>query len=190
MNMFNDINTFKLFVLVVFPGITSIMLYGLLRPRKVNWAQVPLEAAFYGFLTFTLFLPIFKHVPDYLANILYYLVFPSALTIFFYWLSGRDIFSRFFLTQSQTAWDHYFSKKHPRFVIATLKNGEKVGGYYGGDSAASCYPHGKDLYLKWTYKIDDQGNPIEAQPDTDGILISGDAYEYIEFKKSEGDTHE
>ncbi|MGL1861578.1 MAG: DUF6338 family protein [Pseudodesulfovibrio sp.] len=185
MNIFESVDTFQRFVLIVVPGITAIIFYGLLRPRKIDWSQVPLEATFYGFLTFVLFNPIFEKYSGYLANIVYFFIAPVALSLCFYRISRTNLFNRFFLTQSQTAWDHCFSKKHRRFVIATLKDGGKIGGYYGGDSAASCYPHDKEIYLRWTYKIDSEGNPIEMQPDTDGILIGKDAYDYIEFKTSE-----
>lgn len=46
------------------------------------------------------------------------------------------------------SWDYFFGKGLPCWVIATLKSGRVIGGYYGTDSFASSFPAEEDLYLE------------------------------------------
>ena|ERR1700735_2498584 len=46
------------------------------------------------------------------------------------------------------AWDYFFRRRIPCWVVATLKTGRVIGGFYGQKSFASSYPAEEDLYLE------------------------------------------
>src|ERR1051325_10895554 len=44
------------------------------------------------------------------------------------------------------AWDYFFGKGAPCWIVITLKSGRVMGGYYGTESFASSFPNEEDLY--------------------------------------------
>ncbi len=178
--IFESIATFQLAVLILIPGITSILTYNLLNPRKVEWASLPLEAIFYGFLNYVLWGWTEKW-DCYLVPIFYFFVAPSLLSCLFLWLRGRKVVKKYIHESSSSSWDYFFAQKEDCLVVATLKNGEKVGGYFGGKSHASAFPNNDQLYIQWTYLIDEDGNMGDVIEQTKGVLINKDEYSYLEF---------
>lgn len=89
-----------------------------------------------------------------------------------------------------TVWDSVFSySKLPEnddgyFVIVYLKEGTKVGGFYGGTSSASCYPYDNQIFLQKGYTVTDNGlgDPIKGSA---GILVCSDDIARIEFYNPE-----
>lgn len=85
-----------------------------------------------------------------------------------------------------TAWDYWFSKSEPFWVIVTLTNGDKIYGKYGRESYAASYVSGHDLYLESIYSIETMKNSNlkwnEVAGDK-GILILGDTIKCIEFRE-------
>ena len=79
-----------------------------------------------------------------------------------------------------TAWDYFFSKQEPCFVIVTLLDGKILQGWYGGDSFASSSPEERDIYLELNFNEN-------WEPDKEGlgVYIQKDQIKYIEFKKGE-----
>jgi len=55
-----------------------------------------------------------------------------------------------------TAWDALFDRRMATFVRVTFKDGVRVLGYYGPNSAVSYSKEGPDLFLEQTYVPDDQ----------------------------------
>jgi hypothetical protein len=64
-----------------------------------------------------------------------------------------------------------------------LKNGRKVGGWFGGKSFASSYPNTPELYLEEAYHINADGGFDEPFQKSDGILITESEISTIEFFK-------
>jgi hypothetical protein len=87
-----------------------------------------------------------------------------------------------------TAWDYYFSRTAPVWVLATLKDGSHVAGFFGRSSFASSDPRERDLYLEKIFKIVENG-PWETIPRNRGILISGNQIASIEFWETEEEAH-
>ena len=86
-----------------------------------------------------------------------------------------------------TGWDYFFRKRLGVHVRATLKSGEKVFGYYGGESFAAYSKDGRDLYLETQYDEEDGwfGQPAA---NTRGIWVNTQEAVSIEFY-SPGDAN-
>ena len=79
------------------------------------------------------------------------------------------------------AWDYYFGRGVPCWILFRLKNGKSIGGFYGPNSFASSYPHGRDIYVEQTWVVDETGHFVAAVPDSAGALVSFDECELVEF---------
>ena len=55
------------------------------------------------------------------------------------------------------AWDYFFRRGIPCWVLATLKDGRVVAGLYGPNSFASSFPSAEDLYLERLCKLTPEG---------------------------------
>lgn len=80
-----------------------------------------------------------------------------------------------------TAWDYFFDKREIAFVLIHLKNGKKIGGYYGANSYATSFPRDGDIYLEASIKVKDNGEFEEVIENTKGLLIRKEEYQMIEF---------
>lgn len=87
-----------------------------------------------------------------------------------------------------TAWDYYFRKRQPCFVIARLKDGKALAGYWGRDSYATSFPNDGELYLQAVYRLNSDGTFGEPIADTRGALIRRDSYVVLEFFEVPSDT--
>lgn len=81
------------------------------------------------------------------------------------------------------AWDYYFSKQEPSFIIITLFDNSKLYGYYGINSYTSSLLDDGDIYVElgYTYK----NKKWELDKSTKGFYVSKKNIKYIEFKKGE-----
>lgn len=80
-----------------------------------------------------------------------------------------------------TAWDCYFRKGNSCWVLATLKNGELVGGLYGPKSAASSFPASQDIYLEKLCKLSESGEMRSWVEHSAGAIIQMDNVDLLEF---------
>ena len=53
-----------------------------------------------------------------------------------------------------TAWDYYFDKRNPSWVLVHLKDGTLIGGLFGDDSYATSFPTDGDIYLEKVAKAE------------------------------------
>lgn len=80
------------------------------------------------------------------------------------------------------AWDELFSRREAAYLIATLKNGDRVGGYFGPRSFASSYPNPEDLYLEVVVPLDDDGNFAGSSDEhSAGVWIAGSEIRALEL---------
>lgn len=73
----------------------------------------------------------------------------------------------------ETGWDFYFRQRRPALVIATLRDGAKVGGFFGDMSFATYSVDGRDLFLEQRWSLDEGGwfdGPVEGD---DGVWVAG-----------------
>lgn len=101
---------------------------------------------------------------------------------FMYRLAQRLNFN--IIDPTPTAWDYWFHKTEPSFVVVTLKDGSQVHGWFGVNSFASSDPNERDLFIEKIYQKLDDGS-MESAPENYGIYISKDMIRQIEFIKYE-----
>lgn len=80
-----------------------------------------------------------------------------------------------------TAWDYALQQETRFFVRIRLKNGERVGGYYGERSYASSYPEPHEIFLESAWRLDDDGTFIEPIEGSRGLLVSQSEVEVLEL---------
>ena len=66
-------------------------------------------------------------------------------------------------------------------MIVHLKDGDKLGGYYGKGSYASAFPNEGDLYVSKLFYLDENDKFGDIVPETKGLLIRESEYRYIEL---------
>jgi len=79
------------------------------------------------------------------------------------------------------AWDYFFSRGRPCWVVATLKTGRTIAGYYGNNSFASSFPAEEDLYLEKLCTLTPEGLIVDIHPQSAGGIIKFDVIETLEF---------
>jgi hypothetical protein len=182
-----------LFVVFIFPGLISIHIYRLHLPaRDIDWKNVITEALFYSCLNFALCLPILVplHAGGLAASNPYLyvgllmvvlLVTPVVFTSALCWaLRSRRLMARLQLPYP-TAWDYFFDARKPAFVLIQLKNGCRIGGFYGPKSYATSFPREGDIYLEAVFEVDEHGRFGDMIDNSAGVLVRKDEYELVEF---------
>lgn len=87
-----------------------------------------------------------------------------------------------------TAWDWYFVKGVPCWVVVTLKNGSRVAGFFGTSSFAGDDPNERDLYLEAQFRLAGKGR-WKPVANSAGVLIKADQIALLDFRKI-GDTRD
>ena len=80
-----------------------------------------------------------------------------------------------------TAWDYYFGKREPCYVLITLEDGHRVGGLWHEKSFASSDPDERDIYLEITWQVNSRGEFDKPIQGTKGILVPGSRIRQVEF---------
>ncbi|MBU4252793.1 MAG: hypothetical protein KKC39_06820 [Candidatus Omnitrophica bacterium] len=188
-----NINNMLLFILLVFPGLISMHIYRLLMPAKdIDWQNATIEALFYSSINFGLCLPVLilmnrgNFINDYpfwysFFLVIIILVIPIILPCLWLRILKNNKFTKHLQLPYPTSWDYFFDKRIPVFVLIHLKNGKKIGGYFGSCSYATSFPREGDLYLEKVISVDEKGEFKEIIKDTYGLLIRKDDYELVEF---------
>ncbi len=198
-----DIDKLSLFLVFFAPGFISIKVYGLMVPSdKKDWNQVLLDGISYSSINFALtsWLIALISKPEFRKDyaVWYYvllLVVLFVLPVIWPILLRLLLNSRFLLgrtlTEHPTAWDGYFSKAEPCWVLIHLKNGALIGGLFAEGSVASAFPSDHDICLSEVWRVDEIGRFREKIPQTGGMWIGKDAFDYLEFFKirPEVDVH-
>jgi hypothetical protein len=81
------------------------------------------------------------------------------------------------------SWDYHFAKEEPYWILITLKNGNRTGGFFGAHSFASSFPAEEDLYIEELWVIDDEGRFKQQIENSGGCLIRRNDINLIEFFK-------
>lgn len=188
-----DIDTFRLFLLFVFPGAISIHVYKLLMPSKrVEWQTILLEGLFYSGVNFALLLPLisFIHTDGFPSKhpiwyqvllIMVILLAPIIWPILYRKILRSEKLMAGLNLPIPTAWDFFFDRREEVFVLIHLLNGNLIGGFYGEGSYATSFPYEGDIYLKSVYEVDENGKFGAPIQESMGLLIRKDQYSYIEF---------
>jgi hypothetical protein len=111
---------------------------------------------------------------------------------------GRRVRDRFGLLHPiPKAWDYFFSRRIPCWIVATLKDGRIFAGLYGEQSFASSFPAEEDLYLEKLCSLSPEGKIVEVAQYSLGGIIRIENVATLEFFESAspeiqkpGETHE
>ena len=90
-----------------------------------------------------------------------------------------------------TAWDWKFGYMTEQWVLVTLKDGTRFAGFCGEESFMSSDPGERDIYIQWTYDIDENNN--WSSRGENGVLIAAGEFQTIEFwpyKPQENDNEQ
>ncbi|EPY8429033.1 DUF6338 family protein, partial [Citrobacter youngae] len=159
-----------LFVLFIMPGFISMRVYRLFHPSAdSDTSKVLIDVVSYSCINFSLLL-----IPIYLIEknnifishpVLYYLfylfvliIIPVLLPIILLKIRSCEKVKRVLPHPIGRSWDYFFSTRQCCWVLVTLKNGKKYGGYYGSESFASNSPEPEQIYLEKHWALDDDGD--------------------------------
>jgi hypothetical protein len=195
MGFLEDNNAIGLFIVIVAPGFISLKIWRLIHPsRYVSFADSLYEAVFYGvfnyFIIVTWFPPLMAGVHTTLGIIAYVIslvIVPVLLPFAWKGILNRKIVKNITINPIPRAWDNFFIRKIPCFMLIHLKAGQIIGGLYAFESAASSYPEAEDLYLQEVWEIDNNSKFIKPIEGTMGLLVNYNTVDYIELFKVEGE---
>ena len=188
-----DLESYTLFLVLVVPGLITMHVYRLLfAAREIDWKGGLVQALFYSSLNLAVSLPILVpiHRHNFLEEHPYWyvawlmvvlLVLPVAWPFLYQVLLRWQWLASKIQLPYPTAWDYFFGRREPVFVLVQLRNGTRLGGYYGLRSYATSFPTDGDIYLETVYHVDEDGKFKESIEGSSGVLIRKDQYELIEF---------
>jgi uncharacterized protein DUF6338 len=104
------------------------------------------------------------------------------------WCLSQLAASDVILKQARNGWDEAFLRREPLFVIVHLKDGRRIGGYYGYQSFAGVHPASGHLYLETLWTLDADGRFVAPVPDSRGIVLRPDDYHFVELLRVPEET--
>lgn len=196
---------FLLFLAFVAPGFFAMQVYSLWYPsQKKEWGTSLVETVCYSLLIYTLWSRwLIRHAreggivndhgqlhagalfqqPDLLFEAMLWigLATPVVLASVLYLLRCHVLPKLVRMDHpTRTAWDYAFSKNRCAFVVCTLKDGQQIGGLYGGRSYATSFPVDQELFIERVCLIKD-GKPVEWVPGSRGMVIKTAECRTVEF---------
>jgi hypothetical protein len=90
------------------------------------------------------------------------------------------------MNQSRNSWDAAFQRREPLFVIVHLKDGRRIGGYFGERSFAGLYPSSSHLYLEQLWSLNPEGRFDKPIPGSRGLILRPDDYHLVELLSANG----
>ena len=156
-----------LFIVFVFPGLVSMTVYRLVLPAApIEWASSLIQGLFYSIVNFAVCSPVLvafdllRHDHPAYASLLLPLVLlvgPIAWPLILVRLLQTSWVVARIQLPFPTAWDFFFHQRIPCFVLITLKDGVKIGGFFASGSYAASFPNHGDIYVQYVYKVDVDG---------------------------------
>jgi hypothetical protein len=182
-------NNFGLFILIIAPGFLSLKMWRLIHPsRHITFADSLYEAIFYGIINYFVIalwlIPLMKQLGmifKIFAYIFSFVATPLMLPKLLKWILSLPSIQKNIINPIPKAWDIFFSKRKPCFMLIHLKNAQVIGGLYAYSSAASSYPEKEDLYLQEIWQLDEEGKFLKPIDGTMGLLVNYDTVDYIEL---------
>lgn len=175
------------------PGFISLKLHRFLERRPATAAEALIDVVGFSLLNaVVLFWPIYLNgtlladkQPYWRAIVanaaLVCIVGPVAWPLVLRLVERYAIRGGLLLGEQKTAFDAYFSTNEPCWVIVHLKDGSRIGGYFGGDSYASAHPHSGDFYLQELWNLDEEGVFSGPISNSKGAIFHRSDYVWLEF---------
>lgn len=180
-----EVDKLVLFIAFVVPGFISLKTYALLQPTQVrDTSQQLVDAVAYSSINYALLIgPIYAvellglrdthpilYVFFYVAVLL---LAPICWAVGFLWLRKTRLLQRSVVHPTGKPWDFVFEQRLCYWVVATLNDGRRIGGYYGPESFASNNPEPEQIYLQESWVLNDAGGFERVRVNTAGIIILG-----------------
>jgi len=185
---------FAALVALFLPGFVSLKVDRLIQPGKQHTgadfivdalAYSLLNAAVFGWAIWLASQELQSQATNYplvwALGVLVCVVGPAAWPPLFRAIQRFGSSLGWLLAPHRVAWDKYFSRYEPCWVIVHLKNGKLIGGYFGPTSYASVEPDSGHLYLDELWKLDRNGKFIAAIAESKGAVFRPGDYDWIEF---------
>lgn len=190
----------KFFLIVFLPGIVCVKVHDLFHPSdRKSLSEASIEAAVCGLLNLGFWFWSLKVVLSegfhtnhpglaVLFGIGAGIITPAALAVLWHktrtsiWVARQ--LKRIGLAldyPTKNGWDRYFSRGEFCFVRCHLKDGSRVGGYYGDKSYAATFPQPADVYIEKTWLLDDSGEFVREMEGTAGMVVRAADCHFIEF---------
>lgn len=186
------------FLLVLFfivPGFISMRVYALLRPTESG----PLKENIYEAVTFSVInyvlmewsVPLARKygaaadgtIPRLLLLSAAFVIVPALLPILLNFVLGKLEHRGYVLRRAKSAWDNFFLRRQSCWIIVHLKDGRRMGGYFGRKSFASLYPSSGHLYVEELWSLGPNGE-FEAPIDrSEGLILRPGDYHLVEVFK-------
>ena len=182
----------------VVPGFVAMKAYSLFNPSKrLDWSSAAVEVFCYGSINLAICWPALAWVAGMRAELLsspwfgavcliVLLVSPVLLAVLASRLRRTDWVKRRVTHPLPTAWDYFFEKRQPCWILFTLKNGARFGGFLGKNSFASSYPEPPDLYVEDLWRVDEHGKFGERVEGNLGMFVRYDDCSQMELFAVEG----
>jgi len=185
----------KITLVIVFaiPGFLILKTYALLSSSgNKDTSQQILDAVAYSCINYAILaFPIIlieqsnlRHSSPYCYFAIwavFLLLVPIAITLA-YWRFRKSKFAQgAFPHPVGRPWDFVFSQKKPYWAVVTLKNGRKVGGWYGEKSFASSSPSSPEIFLEDAWLLNSDEGFERPRTMTAGILITESEISTVEF---------
>jgi hypothetical protein len=188
--------TLLFFTFFVVPGFVTISVYDLFVPAEQrSFNDQIVEVVAYSLFIVSLwsvpFLLLLNNREELDAWLYYALLFtlviaiivisPALLGYGFYRLRISERVQRRLQHPSPTPWDYFFEQGRVIWVRFHMKEGDKLGAFYGEGSFASSFPHPQQIYVTELYRLDEAGRITEQVEGTAGAIINMEDCELIEF---------
>lgn len=111
------------------------------------------------------------------------LIWPIALHLALDWLASVG----WILQRYRTSWDDFFRRKEPCWVIVHLKDGRRLGGWFGASSYASLYPRSGHIYIEELWELDEDSRFVREVPRSRGAILRPEGYHFLEAFKENPD---
>lgn len=110
---------------------------------------------------------------------------PVIWPLLFRGLQKRLALHGLVMSPHSNAWDDFFSRKEPCWVIVHLSDGSSVGGYFGQRSIASTGSQAGHLYLEQIWQLGPNAEFLKAVPESKGAIFRPEDYLWIEMRKDD-----
>ncbi|MNG13617.1 hypothetical protein D3C84_973050 [compost metagenome] len=117
----------------------------------------------------------------YLFYVFVLFVSPFLLVLGWKWLRTHEKFKGSAPHPTPKPWDFVFKQAKPFWIIVYLKNGNKVGGRFAGNSFASSFPAEEQIYLEEAWIISESGVLDRPVKKSAGVLVMASEISYMEF---------
>lgn len=189
-DLFKDFGWPQLAIFVAFalPGFISLQVWSMISPAsdRTFLDKLP-EAIAFGVLNAVVVAPLVVWIAPTNLVVWYILLVVGLVALPAMWpfvvRQALETLFRFhiILNPAHNGWDAAFRRREPYFVIVHLKDGRRIGGYYGYQSYAGVYPASGHLYLESVWTLDAAGHFISVVPDSRGIVLRPEDYQFIEL---------